>query len=105
LKEGDRNQVVIVISYAHGCKHNASRIKDGDLENFKNVLRQQVIAEEQLTRSLNRGKKEKDKVESRKVIGLYTGWRGALYNYNWLNTLTFWKRTAQLVGLQHKKHS
>ncbi len=59
-EQKDTEDGVAVFVYVHGWKHNASNEKNGDVQNFRKVLK---IASE-----TNKSK--------RKVIGVYVGWRG-----------------------------
>ena len=95
----------VIISYSHGWTHNAAPGASGDLVKFREVLQNQVLAEKQLTDAINYGREDGQKINARKVIGLYTGWRGSVYNNRYLDKMSFWnrKKTAQLVGLRDAK--
>ncbi|MDU4255840.1 hypothetical protein [Pseudomonas sp.] len=78
------NQPVLLVSYTHGWKHSADD-KDEDVKEFKGAMKNIAAM---------------DSCSNRKVIGIYTGWRGGVTKIPVLENLTFWdrKNTAHAVG-------
>ncbi len=83
-KQADAQGVVLIV-FIHGWKHNASET-DGNVLDFKDAM---------LTMS-GILKKAFDGTElgSRRLVGLYVGWRGASITLPILEELTFWDRKA-----------
>lgn len=89
LKKVSEQEDVLLITFVHGWHHNAKRgsdvtEEDSNITDFRNKVLAQAA-----------------KFDSRKVIGVYIGWRGRVLP-DPLDTLTFWdrKNTAQEVGYQ-----
>jgi Alpha/beta hydrolase of unknown function (DUF900) len=82
---------VIVIVFVHGWQHTAAP-DDSNVESFKKLLtgvsRNETVASQQ------------DKRATRKILGVYIGWRGDSSILPILKYTTFWSRkyTAQEVG-------
>lgn len=75
---------VLLVSYTHGWKHNGDP-EDDDVKKFTTALRN--IA-------------SMDGCQNRRVIGIYTAWRGGVTKIPLLKEFTFWDRksTAHAVG-------
>lgn len=88
------NQAMLVVTYTHGWKHNASE-SNGNLREFRKLL-------SQLHRIEAAAKREKG---PRTVVGVYIGWRGASLSIPLLDNLTFWtrKNAAERVGTRSVK--
>jgi hypothetical protein len=84
--EAKKNNLIIVV-FAHGWHHNA-KDQDDNIKQFKDVL-DQITQEE-----------KNNKNNSRKVAGVYLGWRGESINIPLLRYITFWnrKKTAENIG-------
>lgn len=97
-------QGAIVITYSHGWQHNAKETPGKNLSVFRESLAKQAVIERELTNEL-RKRPGLEELEPRKIIGLYTGWRGDSLPIKYAEYATFWnrKRTAQLVGLRDGK--
>jgi len=84
---------VIVVVFVHGWQHTAAP-GDSNVESFKQLLagisRNETVASQQ------------DKRATRKVLGVYIGWRGSSSVLPILKYLTFWNRknTANKVGMR-----
>ena len=66
---------VIVVTYVHGWKHNASA-DDSDYQHFRSLLGRMAMAPERKS----------------PLIGIYIGWRGSSFPVPILENLTFWSR-------------
>lgn len=84
---------IMMIVFIHGWHHNAMS-GDSNIQEFRNLL-------EKIARIENASRDAKNH-KSRKVLGLYVGWRGESVLVPLLNETTFWERknTAHNVGLQ-----
>ncbi|HEY3487118.1 MAG TPA: esterase [Gammaproteobacteria bacterium] len=89
-KVASRDDLLITV-FVHGWHHNA-KVDDSNVSNFRRSL----LALSKLERSDARASKRK----TRKIIGVYVGWRGESITVPVLNNLTFYGRkdTAQTVG-------
>lgn len=87
----DAKQGLLMLVFVHGWKHNAS-FYDSNVKMFRTNLT--VLSR------LERIASRKEGRASRKVVGIYVGWRGLSQNTWGLNNLTFWERknTAHRVG-------
>ncbi len=94
-EENHTNGHTLIYVYAHGWKHNASSC-DNNVVCFSRLLERADIAEK--ATAMFRYTEMKD-VKSRKVVGVYLGWRGLPFD-SVFNNLTFWSRkdTAARVG-------
>jgi len=75
---------VALVVFVHGWKHNASTL-DGNVESFKEDLEHLAISKV---------------AGSKKLIGIYIGWRGISFYGLGLENMTFWDRkaTAEEIG-------
>lgn len=87
------NDSIIINVFVHGWHHNA-RPGDPNIESFKGALARLSKIEHDLSLTKH--------TATRKVVGVYVGWRGESIDVPGLNYLTFWdrKNTAQEVGHQ-----
>ena len=85
------NDSVLINVFVHGWHHNAAP-GDPNIESFKSGLARLSKIEHDLSL--------KKHTATRKVIGVYVGWRGESITIPGVNYLTFWDRksTAQEVG-------
>lgn len=83
---------VLAVAFVHGWHHNAAP-DDDNVHSFEKLLGRIAQTERQESRASHR--------KSRKVLGLYIGWRGESIEIPVINDLTFWERknTAENVGL------
>ncbi len=86
----DNNSLLIVV-FVHGWQHNAQH-NDRFVHNFHETLRMLSQEESQAARLEMR--------ETRKIAGVYLGWRGRSLDIPGINATTFWERknTAHTVG-------
>lgn len=77
---------VVLITFIHGWKHNASE-RDDNLKEFKNSLR---AISEQLKSEFSDG----SVLGKRRLVGVYIGWRGGSLDLPVLEETTFWDRKA-----------
>lgn len=91
IYEEDAKQGLLIVVFAHGWKHNAS-FADNNVEAFRTVLSELQAVEKANSTKTSR--------PSRKVVGVYLGWRGLSQKMWGLQNVTFWerKRTAHNVG-------
>ncbi|MCX7097876.1 MAG: esterase [Methylococcales bacterium] len=82
---------IVINVFVHGWHHNA-RPGDPNIESFKGALSRLSRIEHDLSLTKH--------TASRKVVGVYVGWRGESITLPGINYLTFWDRkgTAQEVG-------
>jgi len=87
----------LIVTYAHGWKHNAST-SDPDVDNFRKLL-QSLAVQEQAAQRLNPAH------QARTVVGVYLGWRGESIRVPLFKELTFWtrKNAAERVGHRSAK--
>jgi hypothetical protein len=85
------NDSVLINVFVHGWHHNAA-LDDSNIESFKKSLARLSKVESDLSLTKHRA--------TRKVIGVYVGWRGESITVPVVNGLTFWERknTAEKVG-------
>ena len=85
------NDSILINVFVHGWHHNAAP-GDPNIESFKNALARLSKIEHDLSLTKH--------TATRKVVGVYVGWRGESITIPGLNYLTFWDRksTAQEVG-------
>ena len=85
------NDSVLINVFVHGWHHNAAP-GDSNIESFKDSLARLSKIEHDLSLTKH--------TATRKVIGVYVGWRGESITIPVINSLTFWdrKNTAQEVG-------
>ena len=85
------NDSVLINVFVHGWHHNAAP-GDPNIESFKGALARLSKIEHDLSLTKHSA--------SRKVIGVYVGWRGESITIPGIRYLTFWDRksTAQDVG-------
>jgi len=86
-----KDEGVILVTFVHGWKHNASE-SDDNLKDFKKTL--------QAVCGILKVKFNKHGLDSRRLIGLYVGWRGASITFPFLEQITYWdrKNIAEEVG-------
>ncbi len=83
---------VVMVTFVHGWNHNANPC-DGNVKNFRVVLRRLADGEAQRARSLG--------TPPRHILGMYIAWRGQSFRTRGLATpFTFWARKhgAHRVG-------
>lgn len=87
LESTRQNQDLSIITFVHGWKHNAKEL-DTNVQAFQSLLEAVTAAELQPTDT-----------QPRKVIGIYTGWRGETMPSP-VDNVTFWTRkdAAQRVA-------
>lgn len=87
----------LIVTYAHGWKHNASA-SDPDVGNFRKLL-QTLAVQEQAAQRLDPAR------QARTVLGVYLGWRGESIRVPLFKELTFWtrKNAAERVGHRSAK--
>lgn len=87
LAQGPRGVTAVV--FVHGWKHNASD-DDKNVKSFRRVLH--AVTEDQQFR--------KQLFGTRRLVGVYAGWRGRSINLSLVEQLTYWDRkaVAQEVG-------
>jgi hypothetical protein len=87
----------LIVTYAHGWKHNASA-SDPDVDNFRKLL-QTLAVQEQAAQRLDPVR------QARTVVGVYLGWRGESVRVPLFKELTFWtrKNAAERVGHRSAK--
>ena len=85
------NESLLINVFVHGWHHSA-KPQDPNVESFKQSLAQLSQLESKLSKAQHK--------QSRKVVGVYVGWRGESIDVPYLNNITFWDRksTAQEVG-------
>lgn len=81
----------LIVTFAHGWKHNASP-QDDNVREFRKLLERLELMEQR--QAARQGTK------ARKVVGVYVGWRGASMTLPLLENLTFWtrKNAGERVG-------
>jgi hypothetical protein len=91
LQALDQTNSLLLLTYVHGWKHNAS-FADKDVQLFRGVLQQ--FRELEVKDARHAG------LPPRTVAGVYVGWRGASVPLPLLKQLSFWERkeTAHEVG-------
>ncbi len=87
----DYKQGLLITVFVHGWKHNAS-FNDSNVEMFRKNLA--------ILSRIERMAARKEGRPSRKVFGVYVGWRGLSQNVALVKNVTFWERknTAHEVG-------
>lgn len=87
----------LIVTYAHGWKHNASAF-DPDVDNFRKLL-QTLAVQEQAAHRIDATH------TARTVVGVYLGWRGESISLPLFKELTFWtrKNAAERVGHRSAK--
>lgn len=78
-------QGVVLVVFIHGWKHNASET-DSNVRDFKDAM-------QTMSGILEKTFKD-EKLRSRRLVGVYVGWRGASITLPILEELTFWDRKA-----------
>ena len=75
----------VVVVFVHGWKHNASE-EDGNVRSFKEALRTlgTILGQQYGAGGLR----------TRRLVGVYVGWRGASIQLPLVENLTFWDRKA-----------
>ncbi|MEW6542725.1 MAG: hypothetical protein AB1411_03845 [Nitrospirota bacterium] len=88
LNRSQKDEDFIIIVYAHGWRHNADAC-DNNVQCFQSLLERLDFMERTLMD------------QSRKVVGVYVGWRGLSATLEPFESMSFWdrKNTAQEVGL------
>ncbi|SER51405.1 hypothetical protein SAMN05421690_103318 [Nitrosomonas sp. Nm51] len=91
LREMAGKDSLLINVYVHGWQHNASP-GDANIKNFSEHLKKLSQIENKLAKKQNRA--------SRKITGVYVGWRGKSISIPGLNVITFWdrKNTSLNVG-------
>lgn len=89
LKNGER---VLLLVYVHGWKHGAAH-DDRDVRRFREMLAEAAALDQESSQS-EASRPIASTAQTRTVIGIYVGWRGAggLSPSNPLINLTFWTR-------------
>ncbi len=82
---------LLLITFVHGWKHNASP-EDDNVKMFNGVLQRLATLENRISRAVGE--------RPRKVVGVYLGWRGSSVTWPLVKELTFWdrKNVAHKVG-------
>ena len=90
----DDGKAMLVVTYTHGWKHNASE-GDDNLANFRKLLTSLAGIERAAHRANG----------PRTLVGVYIGWRGSSLPVAYLDNLTFWtrKNAAERVGARSVK--
>lgn len=82
----DSGELVHLILYVHGWKHNA-KVDDEDLKSFRTLL---------MTASKREGARRvvnDETFKPRKTVGIYVGWRGKSWDLpGWMLNMSFWTR-------------
>ena len=78
-------QPILLVVFIHGWKHDA-RAEDGNLASFRDLLAQTALIEDSRRRAGG------PSVATRRVVGVYVGWRGRSIDVPGLDNLTFWTR-------------
>jgi hypothetical protein len=88
--EGETN-ALLIITFVHGWKHNASGA-DSNVAMFHKILNEVGTMENFLAKQRHH--------HTRRVVGLYVGWRGLSENVEPFQELSFWgrKNAAEVVG-------
>ncbi len=91
LREEDRQQRIVILTFVHGWKHNA-KYDDSNVEMIRQTLR--------LLNHLERLNSGREGRSARKFVGVYAGWRGLSQKLWGLKNFSFWERknTAHEVG-------
>ena len=76
IEEAKKNRDVTVIVFVHGWKHNANA-EDSNVVSFRRLLTQSA-----------------ELFPTRKVLGVYIGWRGLSMDMGPLSNVTYWERKA-----------
>jgi hypothetical protein len=86
-----KTQGLLIVTFVHGWKHNASS-QDGNVQMLRFVLREIAKMEQLLS--------EKENRPSRRIVGIYVGWRGLSETVEPFKEISFWgrKNTAEVVG-------
>ena len=79
-------QPILLMVFIHGWQHDA-RAEDENLASFRDLLTQTALIEESRRRDANSAA-----VATRRVVGVYIGWRGRSIDVPGLDNLTFWTR-------------
>ena len=85
------DQDLLMVVFVHGWKHSAAP-GDGNIATFRRALEHLSATETRIGQRSGR--------KSRKVVGVYLGWRGGSVTLPLVKELTFWdrKNTAHKVG-------
>jgi hypothetical protein len=88
INQTNNAQGIVIVLFVHGWKNNAAYDND-NVEMFRNILKQLGTAETIQTNH-----------PTRKVVGIYAGWRGLSAMLEPFKELSFWERknTAHKVG-------
>jgi hypothetical protein len=86
IREKASQEGVVVVTFVHGWKHNASETDD-NVKSFNETL--QALGDE-LKKELGKD----PALGRRRLIGVYVGWRGASLDAPLLDQTTFWDRKA-----------
>jgi len=91
LREEEKNERLIILTFVHGWKHTA-RFDDTNVELVRENLR--------FLNLLERLNARREQRKPRKVVGVYAGWRGLSSRVWGVKEFTFWERknTAHEVG-------
>jgi len=86
-----KTQGLLIVTFVHGWKHNANS-QDGNVQMIRKVLREIAQMEQLLS--------EKENRPSRRIAGVYIGWRGLSESVEPFKEISFWgrKNTAEVVG-------
>jgi hypothetical protein len=88
-----RKKAMLIVTYTHGWKHNAD-VNDTNLRDFRKLLEELAVVE-----------RKRRPNDTRVVVGVYIGWRGASVSVPVVDNLTFWTRkaAAERVGRRSVK--
>lgn len=84
IRSHAEDEGVVVITFVHGWRHNASE-DDRDVNEFRRIL--ENLGEQDTDRNGRR-------LNGRRLIGVFVGWRGASLELPLLDLTTFWTRKA-----------
>jgi hypothetical protein len=87
-KQATEENGIVLITFIHGWKHNASN-DDDNLKQFKESLG-----------TISKLLRKQSLLDKRRLVGVYIGWRGANVDFPVLKEMTFWdrKQVAEEVG-------
>jgi len=91
INQEEKKNRLLIVTFVHGWKHNA-KTDDTNVEMLRKNLRILNLLERSVSRREGR--------PTRKIVGVYCGWRGLSQTLPVLKDLTFWERknTAHEVG-------
>src|ERR1043166_9006413 len=91
ISQSNNAEGIVIVLFVHGWKNNAAYRND-NVEMFRAMLKDLKSAE-QIQSGL-------DKQNTRKIVGVYAGWRGLSAEWEPFKELSFWERknTAHKIG-------